>query len=91
MPPANPNVVTIRPRSLAVILADLTEAQRDWDQAVADLGRELLFPGESDADDRANEAETRCEDLRAEFDAKFVDLTGLTVERLMKAREGAIL
>jgi hypothetical protein len=30
-------------------------------------------------------------DLREEFDARFVSVAGLTVEQVMKAREGALI
>jgi hypothetical protein len=85
MPPHNA-VVTIRPRSLANVLADLREAKDDYGEALAAVERQ-----EPDADDRASEAETRCEDLFDEFVATFVDATGMTFKDLQRAVEEAVL
>jgi hypothetical protein len=79
-------LVTIRPRSLANVLADLREARGDLDAANASL-----VACESDAEDRYAEAETRLEDLREEFDVRFVSVAGLTVADVMKAREECLL
>jgi hypothetical protein len=79
-------LVTIRPRSLANVLSDLKEARGDLDAANASL-----LACESDAEDRYAEAETRLEDLREEFDARFVSVAGLTVSDVMKAREECLL
>ena len=76
----------IRPRSLANVLADIREARQDLDLANASL-----LACEPDADDRYTEAETRLEDLREEFDARFAETNGLTIADLWKAREEAML
>jgi hypothetical protein len=83
MPPHHSNIATIRPRSLANVLADLKEARRDYDDA--------LGANDADAEDRATEAETRLEDLRADFDARLIAATGLSFEALLKAREECLL
>lgn len=82
MPPANP-VVAIRPRSLANVLADLKEARRDWDDALA--------ANDADAEDRATEAETRLEDLREEALSKIYDALGMEFEAVLKMREEGLL
>jgi hypothetical protein len=71
---------TIRPRSLDNVLADVKEARRDYDDALADKH-----------EDRATEAETRLDDLREEFETRLLDATGLTFETLIKAREECLL
>jgi ABC-type phosphate transport system auxiliary subunit len=68
------------------VLADLREARGDLDAANASL-----VACESDAEDRYAEAETRLEDLREEFDVRFVSVAGLTVADVMKAREECLL
>lgn len=85
MPPAIPFQPAIRPRSLANVLLDLREARRDVDAARLDV-----FNGK-DAEDRVTEAETRQEDLRDEFDAKFEETNGFSIADLWKAREDALL
>ena len=76
----------IRARSLANVLLDLKEARGDLD-----LANVSLLACEPDAEDRYAEAETRLEDLRAEFEDRLLGTTGLTVETLMKAREDCLL
>lgn len=73
----------IRPRSLATVLADLREAHRDFNDALA--------ADDADAEDRATEAETRLDDLREDFDARMVATTGLTIEDLRTAYAEALL
>jgi hypothetical protein len=85
------SVVAIRPRSLAAVLADLKEARRDFDDALADIERYAPGWHRATAIDRADEAETRLDDLRAEFDARLIDTTGLTLNALMSARESALI
>lgn len=92
MPPHNQNVVTIRPRSLANVLADLKEARADYEVAIADLGAsDGGTVEEADADDRASAADTRVEDLRTEFDERLVEAAGLTVEDLRRAYAEALI
>lgn len=91
MPPANPNIIAIRPRSLDTVLADLKATRRDFDDALSDIARPQSETAAIETADRATEAETRLEDLRAEFDARLIDVTGLTVEALMKAREECLI
>jgi hypothetical protein len=70
MPPHNA-IVTIRPRSLANVRADLREAREDVLQA------------ESDGDgDRLGEAQCRHEDLQDEYGALLLEATGLTIEQI---------
>ena len=85
MPPAIP-LITIRPRSLANVLLDLKDARRDWEQALAEAERD-----EPDADDRMSEADTRLDDLREEFESRFLDATGLTWGQIEDAIQGAVL
>lgn len=73
--------VTIRPRTLANLLDDLRHARRDYDDALADSGTE----------GRVGEAETRLDDMREEFEARFAEVNGLTIGDLMKAREDCLL
>jgi hypothetical protein len=75
-----------RPRTLSAVLADLREARRDLDDALCDCAN-----GVEDADDRATEANTRCDDLRDEFDGLFARLTGLTFAAINDAIVGAVL
>jgi hypothetical protein len=86
-------LVTIRPRSLANVLSDLKEARGDLDDAQCAIRVLARIGGEQcdELQDRATEAETRLEDLREEFDARFVSVAGLTVAEVMKAREGALI
>lgn len=82
MPPHN--LATIAPpRTLAQVLAELAEAHRDYTDALA--------ANDADAEDRADEAEQRIEELRADFNDRFRWVTGMSVEALMKARESALL
>jgi hypothetical protein len=75
-------------RTLANVLDELRDARSDWEQAIADMkNRKQWF----DADDRANEAEQRTENLRLEFDQLLLSATGLTAEQIIKAREGCLL
>lgn len=75
-----------RPRTLAHVLLDLREARDDWLEACAAAERE-----EPDADDRASEADTRVDDLRDEFAARFQDATGLTWKQVEQAISEAVL
>lgn len=75
-----------RPRTLANVLLDLREAHDDYLEACAAIERE-----EADADDRASEADTRVDDLRAEFDVRLAEATGLTVEEFRGAYEAALI
>jgi GTP1/Obg family GTP-binding protein len=84
-------LVTIRPRSLANVLSDLKEARGDLDDAQCAIRVLARIGGEQCDEIAATEAETRLEDLREEFDARFVSVAGLTVEQVMKAREGALI
>lgn len=86
-------VVTIRPRSLANVLSDLKEARDDVSNAHAALATLACRHGvlSDDEHDRALEAETRLDDLREEFEARFKDATGLTIADVLKAREEAVL
>lgn len=77
---------TVRPRSLANVLADIREARGDLD-----LASLSLLACEPDAEDRYAEAETRLEDLRGEFDVKLAESTGLTLEDLRQAYAGAAI
>jgi hypothetical protein len=87
-----PFTPAIRPRTLANVLADLREAHGDQQQAMSDLRcAQDSTKASDDADDRVTEADTRVEDLRGEFEAVFVEATGLTVEDFRKAIEGALL
>ena len=79
------HAITIKPRSLSNIIADLREAKANVADACADIER-----GE-DADDRCTEAETRFEDLRAEFDVRLAEVTGLSVEQLREAYAEAVI
>jgi hypothetical protein len=91
---AHHQIIAIRPRSLANILADLKEARGDLQQALEDVKHATLgMPSQhyADIDDRATEAETRVDDLRDEFEAAFLRSTGLSVEDVLKAREEAVL
>ncbi len=93
MPPAIP-FPTVRARSPANVLADLKEAKRDWEQALADAecaareGDERL---EAEHGDRMSEADTRIDDLRDEFAARFVEATGLTWAQIETAMMEAVL
>lgn len=84
--------VTIRPRTLANLLADLTEARGDLTAAEADFRR---YPNGSqaraDAHDRMIEAETRQSDMRAEFDVRFAEVNGLSVEDIRGAFADAVI
>jgi len=83
MPPHN--LATIAPqRTLPAILADLKHARRDWLDALAAAGK-------PDAEDRANEADQRIDDLRAEFAERFEMATGLTWKAIASAVAEAIL
>jgi hypothetical protein len=86
-PPANLARIPVQ-RTPANVLSDLSEARRDWDQAISDMKNRVDW---FDADDRCSEAEQRTDDLRAEFDRMLLSLTGLSVEQIMKARESCIL
>ena len=76
-------VVAIGARSLANVLADIEEAHRDFNDA--------LMAEDADAEDRTTEAETRLDDLRDEFAAKFIECTGLKLGDVLFARERALL
>ena len=76
----------IRARSLANVLADIKEARGDLD-----LANVSLLACEPDADDRYSEAETRLEDLREEFETRFVEAAGLTVEQVRGAFAEALI
>jgi hypothetical protein len=92
MPPHYPNIVTLRPRSLANVLLDLKEARRDWEQAIDEIARlPIGAPEADDADDRASEADTRVDDLRDEFTARFHEATGLTWKQIEDAISEAVL
>jgi transcription elongation GreA/GreB family factor len=80
---ASHHQIATRPRSLDNILADIKDARRDYDCALA--------ADDADAEDRATEAETRVEDLRGEFDELLIAATGLSFEALVKAREEALI
>lgn len=81
------NLATIaRPRTLAHVLLDLKEARDDLDMANVSM-----LACEPDAEDRANEAETRLEDLRTDFDVRLAEATGLTVEQLRAAYAEALI
>lgn len=80
---ASHHQITVRPRSLAVVLADLEEANRDYDDALAS--------DDADAEDRATEAETRVSDLRDEFAERFVEATGLTWKQVEAAISEALI
>lgn len=84
MPPHNAAVIRF-PRLCGDVLADLQEAVRDLADALTAIA------SDEDADDRATEAEQRVERLRAEFDEQMVRSTGLSVEDIRKAYEGALL
>jgi hypothetical protein len=79
-------IIAIRARSLANVLADIREARSDLD--VANVS---LLACEPDAEDRYAEAETRLEDLREEFEERFAETSGLALADLWKAREEAAL
>jgi hypothetical protein len=82
----------IRPRSLANVLLDLKEARRDWEQAIDEIARLPIGVSEADdADDRASEADTRVDDLRDEFTARFHEVTGLTWKQIEDAISEAVL
>jgi hypothetical protein len=72
-----------RPRRLDTVLADLREAVRDYHDALA--------AKDPDAEDRATEADSRVETLRTEFEGGFQAETGLTIEQLRQAFEGALI
>jgi uncharacterized damage-inducible protein DinB len=78
--------VTVRPRSLANVLADIREARSDWTVATA-----AVLDGEDDADDRVNEAETRLDDLREDFATRLLEATGLTTEQMRDAYAEALI
>jgi hypothetical protein len=75
----------IRARNLSNVLDDLREARGDVDAA-----RMAVLNGE-DAEDRVTEAETREEDLREEFAAKFVEANGMTIEDFRTAFAKALI
>lgn len=84
MPPHN--AVTALPRrvrDLPTILREAAAARRDLTDAQQSR--------DTDADDRALEAEQRLDALRDEFDATFTDVTGLTFEHLRDAVAEAVL
>jgi uncharacterized damage-inducible protein DinB len=85
MPPHNLATIT-PPRTLAHVLLDLKEARADWIDALDDVQN-----GITAADDRATEAETRLEDLRAEFGLRCQAATGLTVDQIRTAYAEALL
>jgi hypothetical protein len=92
--PAHNQVVVLRPRSLANVLLDLTDARRDWAQALADAeraGREGDEQLEAECGDRMSEADTRIDDLRGEFTQRFREATGLTWRQIEKAVEEMVL
>lgn len=93
MPPAIP-FPTIRPRSLSNVLLDLKEAKRDWEQALSDAecaAREGNPRLEEEHGDRMSAADTLIDDLRDEFEARFVEATGLTWKQIEAAMQDAVL
>jgi alkanesulfonate monooxygenase SsuD/methylene tetrahydromethanopterin reductase-like flavin-dependent oxidoreductase (luciferase family) len=93
MPPHITNIVTIRPRSLANVLADLREARRDYDAATNEIAVNACRHGflNDDADDRASEADARTNALREEFASRFLAATGLTWKQIEDAVAEAVL
>jgi hypothetical protein len=79
MPPHITNIVTIRPRSLANVLADLREARRDYDAATNEIAVNACRHGflNDDADE--------------EFASRFLAATGLTWKQIEDAVAGAVL
>ena len=77
---------TVRPRSLAQVLADIREAFDDYQDALTAIRLD-----DPDGHDRATEAGTRLDDLRDEFAAKFVEATGLSVDDFRAAYAGALI
>lgn len=81
-----------RPRTLSNVIDDLREARSDQMQALDDLRCAQDDTGASDdADDRVTEADTRVDDLRAEFETRFEEVTGLTWKQVEAAVEEAVL
>jgi hypothetical protein len=90
-----PQVIAIRPRSLANVLADIREAAEDYTNAIRDL--EEARPGtrsEAEADDRATEADQRWEALREEANERLAALLraeGVTWAQVQRAQQEALL
>lgn len=86
---------TIAPlRTLANVLLDLKEAQRDWQQANDDADcadRESNPRLEKEAQDRATEADNRVDALRDEFASRFQSATGLTWKQIEAAVGDGVL